>query len=333
MAPGLTKEYKLFNRIYYEIKPAIPRSLQITLRRLLIHLAKRRYRGIWPIDEKASVRPKNWKGWPDNKKFALVLTHDVETTKGEDRCLELMKFEKNAGFKTAFYFVPGRVWKSAEIIPELKKNGFEVGVHGLFHDGRLFVSRAKFRERAVFINRFLSKWEAAGFRAECMHHNLDWIGDLNIQYDASTFDVDPFEPQSDGMTTIFPFIVERPDTGKRYVELPYTLPQDFMLFVIMREKNINIWKKKLDWIVANGGMALVITHPDYMNFEGNRRAMDEYPVHLYEEFLAYIKYKYGNLFWHALPSEMADYWASNYLASSSNLDNNSRNIFPGDKND
>jgi hypothetical protein len=31
---------------------------------------------------------------------------------------------------------------------------------------------------------------------------------------------------------------------KGYVGLPYTLPQDFTLFVLMKEKNIEIWKKK-----------------------------------------------------------------------------------------
>ena len=32
---------------------------------------------------------------------------------------------------------------------------------------------------------------------------------LNIAYDASTFDTDPFEPQPDGVNTIFPFWVPR----------------------------------------------------------------------------------------------------------------------------
>jgi glycosyltransferase involved in cell wall biosynthesis len=39
---------------------------------------------------------------------------------------------------------------------------------------------------------------------------MDWLHDLNIQYDASTFDTDPFEPQPDGTGTIFPFWVPRP---------------------------------------------------------------------------------------------------------------------------
>lgn len=305
----------LFNRVYYAIKPLIPRTLQIAFRRLFVALKLRKYRSIWPINPQAGTRPKGWLGWPENKKFALVLTHDVDTAKGEDRCLDLMKIDKDAGFRSAFYFVPGRVRKSAAIIPELKRNGFEVGVHDLFHDGKLFRSRSIFQKRAMLINGFISKWGAVGFRAGAMHHNLNWIHDLNIQYDASTFDVDPFEPQPDGMATIFPFIVENPDIGRRYVELPYTLPQDFTLFVIMRQRNSDIWEKKLDWIASNGGMALFITHPDYMNFDGTGLAIDEYRVDVYAEFLEHIKHKFDGHFWNALPSEIAKYVISGSLVS------------------
>ena len=62
----------------------------------------------------------------------------------------------------------------------------------------------------------------------------------------------------------------------------------------MRHKNIDIWKRKLDWIAENGGMALVITHPDYMDIEGKKLSKDEYQVEYYLEFLSYIKNKYKN---------------------------------------
>jgi hypothetical protein len=117
---------------------------------------------------------------------------------------------------------------------KLKKNKFEVGIHGLFHDGKLFQSRNIFQKRAVHINHFISKWKVLGFRSPAMHHELAWIHGLNILYDASTFDVDPFEPQPDGAGTIFPFIVKNELSGTSYVEIPYTLPQDFSLFILMR---------------------------------------------------------------------------------------------------
>ena len=54
-----------------------------------------------------------------------------------------------------------------------------------------------------------------------------------------------------------------------YVELPYTLPQDSTLFLLLCEKTTDIWRRKLDWIAAHGGMALIDTHPDYMALDGS----------------------------------------------------------------
>ncbi len=98
------------------------------------------------------------------------------------------------------------------------------------------------------------------------------------------------------------------DTLKLHVELPYTLSQDFTLFVIMQEKNINIWKKKLDWIVQQGGMALLTTHPDYINFDNAGCGPEEYPLEFYKEFLKYVKTEYKGEYWNALPKEMARFW-------------------------
>jgi glycosyltransferase involved in cell wall biosynthesis len=142
-----------------------------------------------------------------------------------------------------------------------------------------------------------------------MQHRLGWLHQLDIEYDCSTFDTDPFEPEPDGVGTIFPFWVPRPN-GSGYVELPYTLVQDFNLFIVLREPNIDIWKKKLDWIVARGGMALITTHPDYMAFDGKQPARDEYPVHHYQEFLRYVRDKYDGMFWTATPREVARYYRS-----------------------
>jgi peptidoglycan/xylan/chitin deacetylase (PgdA/CDA1 family) len=147
----------------------------------------------------------------------------------------------------------------------LKENGFEYGVHGLHHDGKLFSSEEEFLRRAKKINHYLEEWGAVGFRAPSMHHNLEWIGELNILYDLSTFDTDPFEPQPDGVGTIFPFWVEnKRHKAGGYVEMPYTLPQDFTPFILMKEKTPKIWTDKLDWIALNEGMVLVNVHPDYI---------------------------------------------------------------------
>ena len=136
-----------------------------------------------------------------------------------------------------------------------------------------------------------------------MQHRLGWLHEIGSEYDASTFDVDPFEPQPDGMSTIFPFWVPGVDNSG-FVELPYSLVQDFTLFKVLRHQHIDIWKKKLDWVAEKGGMALINTHPDYMCFDGSPKR-DEFPVAYYEEFLRYARAKYGDTCWHTLPREVS----------------------------
>ena len=303
----------LMLQIYYFLKPLIPRWLQLFIRHKIAAKKRHLFHNIWPINERNCKQPLFWKGWSLKKQFALILTHDVDTAKGVDRVFDLIQVEKELGFRSAFYFVPERYKIIRRDLLQLKRDGFEVGVHGLKHDGKLFKDYKTFRERASKINIYLNEWNSKGFRAPCMHHNLEWLHDLNIQYDASTFDTDPFEPQPDGVGTIFPFIVKRNSTQHHYVELPYTLPQDFTLFVLLKEKNIDIWKQKLNWIVEKGGMALVNTHPDYMNFNGTKLKMDEYPANYYLDFLQYIIHNFKEQYWHILPEDLAHFWLNRYF--------------------
>jgi hypothetical protein len=217
-----------------------------------------------------------------------------------------MKVEKELGFVSSFNFVPERYNVSPTLRKLLTGNGFEVGVHGLNHDGKLFANKNTFDERAEKINEYIKEWDAVGFRAPAMHHNLEWIHKLNIEYDLSTFDTDPFEPQSDGVGTIFPFIVENENEQNSYVELPYTLVQDFTVFILMAEKNIKIWKDKIDWIAKKGGMVLVNVHPDYVNFNNKNKA-EEFPLDLYIDLLKYLKEKYKGDYWHAVPKDIAKF--------------------------
>ncbi len=237
----------------------------------------------------------------------MISTHDVESIKGVQRVEWLKELESKHGFRSSFNFVPEGDYRVPNSLRRaLEESGFEVGVHGLEHDGKLYSSKAKFRAKATAIRKYLQLWGASGFRSPLMQHNLSWLHELGAEYDSSTFDTDPFEPQPDGVGTIFPFWVPGP-AGTGYVELPYTLVQDFTLFVVLRERDIEIWKRKLDWIAEHEGMALLNTHPDYMCFEGVAQR-DEFSVAHYEEFLRYVREKYGDTFWMATPREVARYY-------------------------
>lgn len=294
-----------FNRAYYALKPYLPQRLRLRIRGYFARRRLARCGGQWPILESAGIAPLGWPGWPDGKRFAFVLTHDVEGARGVARAWQLAQLESRLGFRSSFNFVPeGDHLVPPDLRQRLVAEGFEIGVHDWKHDGKLFRSREDFRAAAPRINHYLESWGASGFRAGFMFHNLDWTHDLNVLYDASTFDTDPFEPQPDGVGTIFPFWVPNKDGGG-YVELPYTLPQDFTAQVLFRGDLRNLWSEKLDWIAQKGGMALMIVHPDYVDFAGTAWGFDEFPASVYEDFLSHVARKYRGQYWHALPRDVA----------------------------
>ena len=102
-----------------------------------------------------------------------------------------------------------------------------------------------------------------------MRHNLRWLQHLDVDYDASTFEYDPFEPQPDGTGTIFPFWVHRDDGSAHRAALHAAAG----LHAVSRaagDQQRHL-ETKLDWVASRGGMALLIVHPDYMSFEEARR--------------------------------------------------------------
>lgn len=283
----------------------------------------------WPILHGSEKRPEGWSGWPGGKKFAVVLTHDVEGKPGLEKVRPLVALEEKLGFRSSFNFVPeGSYRVSTEMRQDLKKRGFEVGVHDLRHDGKLYRSQREFANHSAKLNEYLKNWDAVGFRSGFMLRNLDWLHEIDISYDASTFDTDPFEPQPDGSGTIFPFWISRESTsdgfqaGSRtarkngYVELPYTLAQDSTLFLLFRETSPAIWLRKLDWVAENGGMVLVNVHPDYVRFAGEPAGRQTYPVEYYETLLNEIKRRYEGSYWPALPREVASWFVETQCTSS-----------------
>jgi glycosyltransferase involved in cell wall biosynthesis len=331
-------------RLYYQAKPLIPRWLRFAVRRRVARRILRFHRDVWPIKQSTALPLRGWSGWPGSKKFAFVLSHDIEGPRGYDGIRQLAELEMALGFRSSFNFVPEGNYA---VLPALRSwlvnQGFEVGIHDLHHDGKLYSDRKSFLGKARRINHYLDQWNAVGFRSAFMLHNYDWLHALNVLYDASSFDTDPFEPQPDGVNTIFPFWVpsslstdsinhlsaetngakedqlghsalnHQPSTLNQprsgYIELPYTLAQDSTLFLTLQEKTIAIWKRKLDWIADHGGMAMVNIHPDYIQFGHTVTTALTYSHELILELLEYVQTKYGDTAWYALPREVAEFAA------------------------
>jgi len=295
-------------RAYYVLKPFIPRFVQLAVRKRYTKIQEARTFPQWPIEPtvvemiEATLRhaienqPDKRVGrlsyWPDGKKAALVITHDVEWDSGLRAASRLVEVEKRHGFCSSWNIVPERYPIDWSIVDGLRKDGFEIGVHGLKHDGKLFNSHELFQERLVRIHEYAKKWGAVGFRSPATLRNVHWMPELRFEYDSSYTDTDPYEPQAGGCCTIWPFFIGD------LLEMPITMPQDHTLFEILGHDSVELWKNKANWIESNGGMILINVHPDYIDSE--RR------LKLYEEFLVEMKAKTN--IWNALPKDVARWW-------------------------
>ncbi len=305
-------------RVYYGVRALLPTWTRSILRRLLVAGRKNESSLQWPIEDRyvrhqfdtvrwlleekgvESVRYLHF--WPDGKRFAFVLTHDVEANHGQQFVREIANLEEGLGFRSSFNFVPELYPVDVDLLEELRERGFEVGVHGLKHDGKLFSSETTFLRRAERINRYLKEWGAAGFRSPMTHRNPEWMQALEIEYDSSFFDTDPFEPIPGGTMSIWPFMMGR------FVELPYTLVQDHTLLVTLGETTPKLWLEKVEFIRRYSGMALSLTHPDYLR--------DPSRLAVYERFLRAMRDR--DDYWHALPREVARWWRARAEAESLN---------------
>ncbi len=293
---------------YYRVRPLLPRRVQIALRRAFARIQARTQFPRWPAEtalhdlyafllgELAALadEPMPYVApWPKERDWALVLTHDVERAAGYRGLHLLRDVEIEMGFRSAWNFVPERDYEVEDsVVRELGANGFEVGVHGLHHDGRDLESRATLEARLPAIRSYAERWGAVGFRSPATHRRWEWMPLLGFEWDSSYPDTDPFEPQGGGCCSWLPFFNEE------LVELPLTLPQDHTLFAILRKEDEGPWIEKTTFLRERGGMALLNTHPDYL--------LEPKLVDVYRRYLEH--FAPDERCWRALPREVAAWW-------------------------
>ena len=294
-------------RGYYLARPALPRPVQLGLRRVFSHVQGRSTFPRWPIEDSlhslyawlfevladVAGRPVPYIGlWPGGRSWAFVLTHDVETADGY-RDIELLRgAERDMGYRSSWNFVGFRYQVEDAVVHALQDEGCEVGVHGLRHDGRDLGSRRLMEKRLPAMRQFADRWKAVGFRSPSTQRRWGWMPRLGFDYDSSYTDTDPYEPQPGGCCTYLPYFNEA------MVELPMTLPQDHTVFCVLEHADPDIWLRKAQFLRDRKGMVLLVTHPDYA---GDRRVADGYRK-LLDMFCG------DDTAWHALPREVAGWW-------------------------
>ena len=294
---------------YYALKPLMPRRLQLALRRAYVPRQARRAFPRWPFEpvlvehrdqqlldalrESGADRLPMVNFWPQRKRSCVVLTHDVEGPAGVDNVLRVIELEQRYGFVSCWNFVAEWYPIPSGLFDEIRARGFEIGLHGIRHDGKLFASRETFEANLDMIRQYSERWGTVGFRSPAMHRNADLMHRLPVEYDSSFPDSDPFEPQPGGCCSIMPF------RFGDVVELPLTMMQDHTMFEILREPGIERWVEKCDWIVHHHGLVTMNVHPDYVV---EQRYLDRY-----EAFLQHLAHRRDEL-WQPSPRDAARWW-------------------------
>ena len=306
-AGAAARAHSLALRSYYRLRPLMPRPLQIALRRRYSRVQAMSRFPAWPLEEslhgfcqwlldlvaEVASRPVPWIApWPDGHDWALVLTHDVETQEGLRLLPVLREVEERRGYVSSWNFVPKRYRVPEDLLAELERQGCEIGIHGLYHDGRDLESAAMLQERLPEMTRFADQWGAVGFRSPATQREWGLIATLPFEYDSSYPDTDPFEPQKGGCCSWWPLL------NHDVVELPITLAQDHTVFVILQCQDATVWTDKAEALRSRGGMALLITHPDYVTLGPIAES--------YDSLLA--RYAGDPTVWRALPREVSRWW-------------------------
>jgi peptidoglycan/xylan/chitin deacetylase (PgdA/CDA1 family) len=288
------------------------------VRDALVRLRKRRGRGgdgfpSWPVEPSIEVlravylrsrqalepalRPRS--PWPDGKRFALVLTHDIDSSNGQSVALELAAAEREHGLRSAWYVV-GRDWPlDHEALGSLRADGHELGLHDTHHDNRgAFLAPDQLGERLDACGELVERYGMTGYRSPSMLRTKSMYQALlgRFGYDSSMPDTGLL-PKRNGCATVFPINVDGVPV------LPLTLPPDGQLAGLGLDPTeiAEQWVAKTEWVARAGGIAMVLTHPE-PGFSAEAPMQDAY-----RRFLAWAASRDDA--WHALPHEVAARWA------------------------
>jgi len=298
--------------IYYLVRPILPLWVRKHLQRAHLRGWEKLTFPNWPVDRTAddllqrflmlALRASGMDSipfiwfWPDGARACAIMTHDVESDAGKRFCSRLMDINDSFGVPASFQIVPEKRYSvEPQLLAEIKNRGFEVNIHDLNHDGRLFQDRAEFERRIQRIHQYAHEFGAAGFRSAVLYRNPAWLGLLQFEYDMSIPNVAHLDPQRGGCCTVMPYFIDG------LLELPLTATQDHSLFHILNDFTMDLWDRQTKFILQQNGLMSFIVHPDYVIAKRNQDA--------YRNLLGLLReLRAKSGVWMALPKEVNRWW-------------------------
>lgn len=209
--------------------------------------------------------------WPKNKKYAFILTHDLDSNwiYQSENLNTFLEVEKQFGIRGAWFFVTNLYKHDFKKIDLLINEGHEIAFHDYNHDHKIaFLSEKDMHRRLSKCRWFIDKYQVLGFRSP--HYlrtpTLYEVLKHYVKYDTSMHD--SYNPTSkvdlvrEGCSTVYPFKLSESEDS--LLELPITIPEDFELYD-PKKGPISIIEPQLEQIEEvkeRGGLATLVIHPE-----------------------------------------------------------------------
>lgn len=284
--------------------------------------------------------------WPNFAKACLIFTHDIDnliprdqndffsiikyhilrkTNKDSSNILNIADIEFKSGIKSSFYFF-SEYKEEAEfkiILAELKKRGFEIGLHGsLFSFQDINLLRDEIEKLSS-----ISKTQIKGERQHGLNflnpHTWRYLDGLHLEYDISFYYNDKIGFRNGICHPYHPFDVI---TGDKFnlIEIPACFMDFAAIHRGLSEKEIELIISELERaIFFNNGCLVVNFHNEY--FGKNRFSFID------KSFYMLLQKASKGLFWTATAKECAEWWRKRESANVFLKEESGQNIVIVDK--
>ncbi|MFQ5586794.1 MAG: hypothetical protein ACE5GF_08250 [Thermodesulfobacteriota bacterium] len=223
-------------------------------------------RTIWEAAATVVKIKLNKRPYHGGKRGCLLLTHDIETSEGLRNVEHMRAIERSFDYPSSWSIISKRYTTNDTLLISLIDEGCEIISHGYLHDGRIpYLRRGEILKRLehLFIVKPWLKGKVNGYRSGQLvtSPRLFRCVAQRFKYDLSLPDTEKNGPYGTrGCCSIYPFY-----HGANILEIPLTVPQDYFYLHIHRytkERILNLWERKIDYIEKNNGVAVLLLHPD-----------------------------------------------------------------------
>jgi peptidoglycan/xylan/chitin deacetylase (PgdA/CDA1 family) len=237
--------------------------------------------------------------WPQDRRYAIVLTHDIDDPSDLATAHAIAADEARHGLRSAWYVVGADRPPDRAGLESLAAAGHELGLHDAHHDNRgPFLSAGAMGARLDGCRELIDTMQMHGYRSPSLLRTSTLYDVLKgrFAYDSSVPDTSLL-PARNGCATVLPIEVDG------VLVLPLTLPSDGQMLSLGLDADAiaNTWIDKARWIRTAGGVAMILTHPE-PGFAAEPAVREAY-----RRFLSWAVDQPDA--WLALPRDVAAHWA------------------------